>query len=290
MKKIVAGLFIAVFGTLSIHPVQALETQTIAIIDTAMDSKKNSNVVYEACFTLKTCPNGTSFQEGEGSANVSDWKIKGIDHGFNISQAAVLANPNVKIVFIRISDVNVYSTFSAIHNDGSSLDRAIDWVSKNSSKFNIKAVSISQSRINFTAGTCPVDLILETAVKNLNAQNIPTFVATGNDSKKNQVGFPACVNGVIGVGALKPTSGTKPYLSSAYTAFASYTNIGPGLDLVAKGDSDVKSYVGASITITGTSVASPIAAALTVSKIQSKTVSDFILSLPKSVNYPYVSN
>jgi hypothetical protein len=99
MKKM--GIVIAVIlGLALIQPVQASEVNTIAIIDTAMDVSKNSNVVYEACFTLATCPNGTNFQEGPGSANVSNWKIKGIEHGFNVSRSAVLTNPNIKIVFV----------------------------------------------------------------------------------------------------------------------------------------------------------------------------------------------
>ncbi len=288
MKKVV-GLLAVMLGFVVIQPVQAAPTDTIAIIDTAIDSSKNANVVYEVCFTLKTCPNGTSFQEGKGSAMVNDWKVKGIDHGFNVSQAAVLANPSVKIVFIRISDINVYPTFSAMHNDGRSLSRAIEWVSNNAAKFNIKAVSISQSRVNFTAGTCPKDLVFESAVKNLNAQNVATFVATGNDSRKNQVGFPACVDGVVGVGALRPTVSTRPYPESSYTALANYTNVGPGLDLVARGDADVKAYGGWDITVTGTSIASPIAASLAVAKNDSTNWNVFISSLPKSANYQYIS-
>jgi hypothetical protein len=61
MKKM--GIVIAVIlGLAVIQPVQASEVNTIAIIDTAIDVSKNTNVVYEACFTLATCPNGTNFQ------------------------------------------------------------------------------------------------------------------------------------------------------------------------------------------------------------------------------------
>ena len=74
MKKITMVVAV-ILGLAIIQPVQASQINTIAIIDTAIDSSKNSNVVYEACFTLATCPNGTSFQEGPGSANVKDWKI-----------------------------------------------------------------------------------------------------------------------------------------------------------------------------------------------------------------------
>lgn len=288
MKKVI-GLILMVVGLTAIQPVQAEEVKTIAIIDTAVDSSKNKNIVYEVCFTISTCPNKTSFQEGVGAANVNDWTIKGVDHGFNVSQAAVLTNPNVKIIFIRISDENKYEKFSAIHNDASSLDRAITWVSENSTKFNIRAVSISQSRVNFAAGTCPKDVVFESAVKSLNGKNIPTFVATGNESKKNQVGFPACIDGVYGVGALKPASGKKPFPASAYTTFASYTNVGPGLDIVAKGDADIISYKGSLNTVVGTSIATPQAATLFVSKAGSQTLDDFLKSLPKSENYPYIS-
>jgi hypothetical protein len=291
MKKI-AVLAVAILGLFVVQPVQAVETKTIAIIDTAVDSDKNPNVVYEVCFTHNsTCQNKSNFQEGKNSARVNDWKIKGADHGFNMAQVAVQTDPNIKIVFIRIADEKVYDSFSMIRNDGKSLARALDWVSKNAAKFNISAVSISQSRSNFPAGTCPTDSLFESAVATLNSNNIPTFVATGNDSKKNQVGFPACVSGVVGVGALKPTSGVKPYPASAYSAFASYTNVGPGLDIVTRGDADVRGYCGCKdMTITGTSVATPIAAVLAVNKNELKTSWDsFFLTLTKSVNYPYIS-
>jgi hypothetical protein len=276
MKKITMVVAV-ILGLAIIQPVQASQINTIAIIDTAIDSSKNSNVVYEACFTLATCPNGTSFQEGPGSANVKDWKIKGIEHGFNVSQTAVLTNPNIKIVFVRISDVNVYPTFSAIHNSGTSLSRAIEWVSNNASRLNIKSVSISQSRSNFTAGTCPTDTVIEKSVQSLNTQGVATFAATGNESKKNMIGFPSCVPGVIAVGAVRPN-----------LEFASYSNIGPGLDLVARGDINVVDYFGVTRTLTGTSIATPIAATLSTTRKISGSWNEFIVSLPKAKTYPYV--
>jgi hypothetical protein len=300
MKKVV-GVLSVVLGLSFISPAQSAEVKTIAIIDTAIDSDKNKNVVYEVCFTAKSCPNGDrrknpvtkiwySYQEGKGSAMVNDWKVNGVDHGHNVYQAALIANPNINIVFIRISDLNVYPTFTAMHNDGASLDYAIEWVANNASRFNISAVSISQSRSNFAAGTCPKNEKFEKSVSSLNAQNIPTFVATGNDSKKNQVGFPACVSGVVAVGALKPTVNKRPYLSSYYTEFAKYTNVGPELDVVARGDLDIISYSGYEITVTGTSVATPIAAAISVGKRTNESWNDIFASFPKSVGYPYISN
>lgn len=289
MKK-VAIVISLLLGAAFMQPAYAEDQQVLAIIDTAVDSTKIPNVIYEVCITLKTCPNGTSFQEGKNAAKVNDWKIKGIDHGHNVTQVAVKTNPNIKVIFIRITDENNYAKFSAMHTSGSSLSRAVDWVAKNSIQYGIDAVSISQSRSNFTAGTCPVDNLLSSGVANLNANDVPTFVATGNDGKKNQVGFPACVKGVIAVGALVPTVNKKPYLSSYYTAMAPYTNVGPELGIVARGDLDIKAYGGWDITVTGTSVATPIASSILVGKKTAQSWNDLILSFSKVLGYPYISN
>jgi hypothetical protein len=253
MKKVLLATLSAALVFSAMQTSQAEDQKVLVIIDTAIDSKKVP-VLHEVCFTAKTCPNGTSFQEGPGAANVSDWNVRGIDHGYNLAQAAINTAPNVKIIFIRISDLNVFKTSSSMHTAGSSMASAIQWVSQNSEKYGIDAVSISQSRINFAVGTCPTDVVFSSAVQTLKAKNIPTYVATGNDGRTNQVGFPSCVADVVGVGATKPLGG-----------LASYTNSGPGMDITFIGNTNVKSYKGADITITGTSVAAPMAAAQYVS-------------------------
>lgn len=301
MKKLVVILTSVVMSLFVVQPVQAQDQKVLVIIDTAIDSDRHTNVIHEVCFTAKSCPNGDrrrdpvtntwfSFQEGKGSAMVQDWKVKGVEHGHNVYQAAVTANPNIKIVFVRISDINVYTTFSALHSDGRSLDRAIEWVSNNSARFNISAVSISQSRSNFAAGTCPKNATFERSVASLNSNNVATFVATGNDSRKTQVGFPACVPGVVAVGALRPTTNKRPYLASYYTELANYTNVGPELDVVARGDLDIKAYGGWDVTITGTSVATPIAAAIAVGKRTTESWQSILDSYSKSAGYPYITN
>lgn len=252
MKKLAIAVAV-VLGFVVVQPVQASDNKVLVIIDTAIDSTKVP-VLHEVCFTAKTCPNGTSFQEGPGAANVSNWKVRGIDHGYNLTQAAINTAPDVKIIFIRIADLNVFKTSSSMHTAGASMARAIQWVSENAEKYSIDAVSISQSRINFAAGTCPTDTVFSSAVQTLKAKNIPTYAATGNNKRTNQVGFPSCVTDVVGVGATKPSGG-----------LASYTNSGPGMDITFIGNANVKSYKGFDITITGTSVAAPMAAAQYVS-------------------------
>jgi len=316
MKKIAVGLAVAILAVLNVQPVQAQETKTIAIIDTAIDSSRFNNIVYEACFTQNgTCPNKSNFQEGRGSANVSNWNLSGIDHGHNIVQAAVLANPNIKIVFIRYND----QLASRGHGDMNSMARALEWLSNNAAKFNIGIVSISQASGLYTANTCSAHTafsLTRSSVTSLLSQNVLVFAATGNGQRDRatgqmlgsttHVGFPACVENVVGVGAL----------SVDETSVARYTDAGDKLlDIVSVGEIRSKSYnnwntatcssvtgfiprtarpsltsaqsrcLGQSI---GTSIASPIAATLLITNAKTN-VRDLISSLPKIQGYPFIT-
>lgn len=290
MKKVV-GLVAVILGLAVVQPVQAAETQTIAIIDSAIDSSKFPNVVYEACFTVRTCPNGQtlkdskgsySFSEGKGSAAIQDFSIKGSDHGFNMTKIATYINPNINVVFVRISDEKVYDTFSMIRNDGGSLARALAWVDNNSAKFNIKAVSISQSRSNFAVGTCPSDTLFESSVVALKSKNVATFVATGNDGKKNQIGFPACVNGVYSVtGAIADGTVVSTSNESDKTTIVSRVCI----DFIKAACVKIPNQNGVMTAMSGTSVATVVAATLAVGKNNGGNWDAFISSLPKVGKY-----
>lgn len=287
MKKIVVILSALVMSLVTISPVQAQDQKVLAIIDTAIDSSRMPNIIHEVCFTYnKTCNNKAGYDEGPGSARINDWKIKGALHGFSMAQVAVQADPSVKIVFIRISDEKVYDTFSMIRNDGGSMSRALEWVSNNTAKFNIKAVSISQSRSNFSVGTCPSDKLFESSVAKLKVQNVPTFVATGNDGKKNQIGFPACVSGVVSVAGTDANNNvikssninaTTSLLASSCFAFNKQACV------------ETVDYFGVARPVVGTSTATVLAATLAISKNTVGSFDQFLLTLPKSNNYPYIS-
>jgi hypothetical protein len=212
--------------------------------------------------------------EGKGSANSLIWPtsmLNNVYHGHSMVAASVKTNPNIKIVFVRIADIT--SSGNSL-NSGQSLSQAMDWVSKNASKYSIDALSVSQSRVNWT--TCPTDVVISNAIKTLETQNIPTFIATGNDRLTNKVGFPACVNGAIGVGAVDANG----------TTFHAVTNRGPGLDIVANGSMDVVRYNGTVATASGTSVANVVAATKYVS--QTNMFSQFIAGLTKFLTYPFI--
>ena len=275
-------------GFLSIIPLTShAVTPTIAIIDTAIDSSNIPQVTYEACFTTNnSCPNGKNFQEGKGSANTDKlgWSVNGMSHGLEVTESAIYANKNINIVFIRLTNINKYPTFTAMHSDGQSLDNAIQWVSQNATKYNISAVSISQERHNFAKGTCPTDTIFSSSIQSLKSINVPVLVGVGNDAVVDFVGFPACVQDVVAVGAA--TTQAQAYY---------FSNLGAGVDLMSIGRLNITLPNGTVQAVIGTSIATPYAASIWVSRFNGDFTNQMsqLSTLPKAKDglknlYPFL--
>lgn len=299
MKKLIIVALSAVLAVMAIEPAHAEDQRVLAIIDSAIDSSKVPSVIYEACFTISSamgCPNGQtfkdssgsySFSEGKGSSNSPLWPSTQINtlgrvyHGYNVTQAALATNPNIKIVFIRMAGIaKENGNQAADPKDSTSVARAIKWVSDNSAKHSIDAVSISQSWITPSALSLCSDKSVNVNVASLTAQNIPVFAATGNDGSQTLTGFPACVNGVIGVGAFDAKS----------NIIEKATNKGNGLDVVAPRLINIIRYNGTPVDFTATSAATPIAAALYVGSTSHSNSDSFINSFTKVLGkYPYIS-
>ena len=299
MKKALLALLSAVLLITVTQPAQAEDQKVLAIIDSAINSKNFNAIIHEVCFTTvkstdpkqnMSCPNGQLFMEGPGAAS-SPWPLSlntGTYHGDAMVKAALVTNPNIKIVFVRFHDV---TSLGNSMGTTKALAAAIDWVSQNAAKYSIDAVSISQSSIskdNLNACTGTGLLANEgvrtiNAVSLLSASNIPTFVATGNDRSSTVVGFPACVSGAIGVGALY-----------SLTMFEKAANRGPGLDLVALGKVTITKYGRTEPTdISGTSAATVVSASSYIGKNINQAFTDYISLLPKvtvsGVSYSYAS-
>jgi hypothetical protein len=201
-------------------------------------------------------------------------------------KAALATDPNIKIVFIRFADVTVSGNHMG---NPAALVSAINWVSNNSEKYGIDALSISQSGVSTNFNTkqktlhpaCS-DAGTISSVAKLKSINVPTFAATGNDGLTNLVGFPACITDVIGVGAM-----------GSPTQFEKATNRGPGLDIVSLGKISITKYNGSQTDLAGSSGATVVAASSYVSKNTGKSFTSYIDSLVKvvlsGVSYPYAS-
>lgn len=290
MKKALLAILSALFVISTVQPVQANDERVLAIIDTAINSNNFPQIIHEVCFTTvkskiasqnMSCPNGELFMEGKGAAS-APWPTSvnnATYHGDAMVKSAMTVNPNLKIVFIRFNDV---TSLGNSRGDARALALAFDWVSKNAAKYSIDALSVSQSSVSTgNLALCTRDTVTINAVSSLNASNIPVFVAVGNDRRRDVVGFPSCVSGVTGVGAL----GSATQLEAA-------TNTGPGLDMVAPGSVQITKYNGSPTSTAGSSVATAVSAASYVSRNTFKTFTEYFSSLSKILigNTSYIRN
>ena len=230
---------------------------TIAILDTAIDTSIPSikdRIIFEACVTQwSTCPNGLGEMEGQNSAILPQNFISknGFDHGTQMASLAIATNPNVNIVFVRIIGINAKGFRQA--SGEQTVYNALDWVLRNKDRFNIQAVSLSQSHHNLgAAGTdyCPKTPITEGKIKQLADSGVPLFVSAGNQGDYFRVDWPSCIPSSISIGATMPTKTVAPY-----TNFDS--NL---LDFFAQGTTQALTVGGKRIPVAGTSAATVIAA------------------------------
>jgi hypothetical protein len=231
---------------------------TLAILDTGLDTSLpifSGKIVQEVCMVgWSTCPNGTGFQEGVGSAVVNPKFImsNGFEHGTQMASIAVQRNPNMNIVFIRV----VGNT-----NDGrrqivadSTISNALDWVFKNKDTYNIKAVSMAQgsmSRNTKLSDYCVKIPTVTASINNLASNGIPVFLSAGNDRDANRINWPACIPSAIAVSATDQRG-----------EVTLYTNYDPLLtDFFSQGNITAMLPGGKVVNVAGTSVSVQTAAA-----------------------------
>jgi hypothetical protein len=230
-KKIILGIIAltllapsASYANIKNKTVQA---PTLAILDTALDTSIpsiKSKLVHEVCILeWTTCPNGQTFMEGPGASNLPLGSItkNGFDHGTQMASAAISANPNMNIVFVRIIGQNInfdrqISTEQTVYN-------ALNWVYENKEKFNIQAVAMSQGHANHSkmGHYCPSTPITQQSIKNLLTAGIPTFVPTGNRRDYQKIDWPSCIPEAFAIGAgsrngIEIYSNNDPLLTDFY--------------------------------------------------------------------------
>lgn len=256
-RYVSAALCFALFIVPSFPAYAQLQEETLVVIDTALNSNQAdfaANIEYEVCILeWATCPNGTKFMEGKGSANIGPQFIdsNGFDHGTLMVSAAVRTNPRLKIIFIRIvansnkgERLNVSPTTVAL---------ALKWVLDNQTRFNIKAVAMSQGHHNLTSLTryCPNDNSTEYLVKQLRTIGVLLFLPAGNSRDYERLDWPACIPDAISIGGL-----------NSDRKIAAYSNLDNNLiDYFENGTLRVNNISGYEQTVEGTSVAVQVAAA-----------------------------
>lgn len=253
-------------------------------------------IVHEVCITeWSGCLNRKSFMEGPGSAGMplDQMVTRDFNHGTQMASAAIQKNPNIKIVFIRI--IGSTTTGKRQLAGPTSIINALKWVGENKERFNIQAVSISQTHHNLSkgivtpAGTtnyCPMANKVQSHIQSLKSINVPVFVAAGNMQDLARLSWPACIPESIAIGSVDQQNEIATYSNNDYSL----------LDFYDIGITSVSLPSGATAYAAGTSVANAIAAGrwVTLKSIKPNLSYDqaysIIASTSKSVKNAYVTS
>jgi hypothetical protein len=225
-KKLISALIATttLLSILAVSPSKANTPPTLAIIDSAVNSSLpafQGSIIQEVCTIagdlvrmpwtdakMKSCPNGTNFMEGSGSANMPiEYMMKnGFEHGNQMVSAALQTNPNLKIVFIRIAGHGWPTPGGKTPVNQFDVAKAYDWIIANKDKFNIQAVAMSQGLNPNTEGPqetyCAPAPLLTPRINSLLESGIPSFLPVGNQRNVNRIGWPSCLPNVISVAGL----------------------------------------------------------------------------------------
>lgn len=214
----------------------------VAVIDfTGFDATNPAfaaNVVDEVCLDALAgqpggqayCPNHAAIDEGPGAAapqttTGGNYAFPGSWHGTAVASVVsgtLGVSPNTPLVLIR----NLYST-----------DSALQWVAAHAAQYDIVAAVMSAgvfttdpsvrgyvpcAQQTDTVGSRQISLIPD--ITALAQAGVAFVAAAGNDSSTQYIEYPACLPGVVSVGAV------------VGGAVAAFSDVSTGLSLLAPGD------------------------------------------------------
>ena len=255
--------------------------QTIVVVDTGVDAGHPmlaGHVVDEACFTEATapgvgaCPNGQPVQLGAGAAVPCN--STGCDHGTHVASIAAGSAfgplrgvaPDASVVAVQVFTPTPTGPTTSV----SEVLAAFEWAYEQRARFAIAAINLSVASSVPTATPCADDAVGQ-ATQRLRSVGIAVVAAAGNGGSSTDLGYPACVPGIVSVSSVGSTNVASPFAnrSSQLALFA------PGEDITAAvpgGGTQSKS---------GTSQATPhVAGALALFRQRDPTVSiDAMISL-----------
>lgn len=238
MKKtaIVIGALIA---SLTITPAQAVESPTVAIIDSGFNPSLIKNVVGEVCIlvTKTGCNNGTGFDQSVGASNTNitlraNWKSEW-DHGTKMASIVNQVNPDAKILLIR--NAIVVPTGAVNIGGEAEFAKSLKWVISNKTKYNISAVSFSRGQQTWVKkGVCPVNKDIQADIISLQNLGVATVIAAGNNGDKTNINYPACIPEAVAISGIYSSSYTPKIWSSYNQTFG--TNSGLLTDFFTYGN------------------------------------------------------
>ena len=199
----------------------------VAIIDTGIDLTHPdlAHVVAGANFIRTGRPPVDDNGHGTHVAGI----VAAADNGFGYIGVA----PDATVIAVKVLNRNGSGTISGVN-------AGIDWVAANHTAYNIEVANMSLGGSGFSQS-------MHDAIQAATDAGVTFVVAAGNSSANAANFSPAGFNNVVTVSALNQ-NGT----------FASYSNWGSAIDLIAPGTSIPSLYKnGGYATLSGTSMASP---------------------------------
>lgn len=155
MKKILVGLVAAVFTVAGVAPTQAAEFKTVAIIDSGFNAELfGDSVIEEVCIVAASigCNNRSGLDVGPGAASspvqLRSFQMNDWNHGNQMAEVAIAANPDVKVLLIRNSKIFGKRMYLGTENDFAA---ALEWVDDNASTYNVVAVSFSRGSHSYAS-------------------------------------------------------------------------------------------------------------------------------------------
>ncbi|WP_165491855.1 cell wall-binding repeat-containing protein [Egibacter rhizosphaerae] len=236
--------------------------QTVAIIDDGVqfdheffaDAVGDSRVTEEACFLLgspSTCPDGSDEQVGQGAAAPQP----GADHGLHVTGIAAGSNPDGDgpargmAPEADILGVNVFGTNG--NTSFADLVSALEWVyGHTQGGYSVSAANMSISGGLELSAECESSYaaLFAPAVEQLRSVGALVISAAGNNSSREFMGAPACVDSILSVGA-----------SDRFDNIAEFSNASAHTDLLAPGVEILSAGLDDSYRLhSGTSMAAPL--------------------------------
>ena len=196
----------------------------VAVVDTGIDVNHPfiaGRPVYEACFSNR-CPNGRLGMVGSGAARPVD------PHGTHVAGIALGRADEMSGVAPEagLIAVNVFSRVNGrVGASSSTVLAALDWLIRvaRTGRVRIASVNMSLGSANHHARPCR-DRIYELAVRLLAREGVVIVAASGNEGQARGISHPACVRGIVSVGAIDKDA-----------EVAEFSNSAPILDMLAPG-------------------------------------------------------
>jgi subtilisin len=250
----------------------------VALLDTGIDTDHpllSDDILWQQCFlTFGGCPTAPSILGGcpHNAVTSSAFAEDGAGHGSHVSGIITSNGPPVGVA----PDAGI-EAFKILDDCGSGsfadVLSAYNEIILNHSEVDVINMSLGDS-LSHPPGTCEGVLpALTGAITTTRSMGITTFAASGNNGSKTGLSYPACINDIVSIGAVYDAN-LGPFACDTFTApdrVTCFSQSDVSLDLLAPGALITSTVPGGGLAdLAGTSMASPMAAAVAALLLESE--------------------